>query len=74
MPAYALRQWQAEEKPFALPEEISEIIDGCQDVCETAKRKLKQFLREERIQNIFEMDYPLRKAYEEYLQIGRAHV
>lgn len=69
MPAYALRQWQAEEKPFALPEEISEIIDGCQDVCETAKRKLKQFLREERIQSIFEMDYPLRKAYEEYLQV-----
>lgn len=69
MPAYALRQWQTEEKQFTLPEDISEIIDGCQDVCDSAKKKLKQFLLEERIQSIFEMDYPLRKAYEEYLQI-----
>lgn len=69
MPAYALRQWQEEEQPFTLPEEVSEIIDGCQDVCGTAKNKLKRFLWKERVQSISEMDYPLRKAYEEYLQI-----
>lgn len=68
MPAYALRQWQVEEQPFTLPEEVSEIIDGCQDVCGTAKKRLKQFLWEERIQSIAEMEYPLRKVYEEYLQ------
>lgn len=44
MPAYALRQWQEEAQPFTLPEEVSEIIDGCQDVCGTAKNKLKRFL------------------------------
>ena len=69
MPAYALRQWQTEEKQFTLPKDISEIIDDCQDVCDSAKNKLKQFLLEEKIQSLFEMDYPLRKAYEEYLQI-----
>lgn len=57
-----------EEKPFTLPEEVSEIIDSCQDVRGTAKKRLKQFLQEERIQSIAEMEYPLRKVYEEYLQ------
>lgn len=70
MPAYALRQWQMEEQPFTLPEEVSKIIDGCQDVCGTAKNKLRKFLREERIQCISEIEYPLRKAYEEYLQVN----
>ena len=67
MPAYAIREWRQEEKPKALPEQIIETIDSCEDVAKTAKSRLKKFLAEMGIQDILEMDYPLRKAYQNYL-------
>ena len=67
MPAYAIREWRQEEKPKALPEQIAETIDSCEDVVKTAKNRLKKFLAEMEIQDILEMDYPLRKAYQNYL-------
>ena len=67
MPAYAIREWRQEEKPKALPEQIIETIDSCEDAAKTAKSRLKKFLAEMGIQDILEMDYPLRKAYQNYL-------
>ena len=67
MPAYAIREWRQEEKSKALPEQIIETIDSCEDVAKTAKSRLKKFLAEMGIQDILEMDYPLRKAYQNYL-------
>ena len=40
MPAYAIREWRQEEKPKALPEQIIETIDSCEDVAKTAKSRL----------------------------------
>lgn len=63
MPAYAIREWRQEEKPKALPEQIAETIDSCEDVAKTAKSRLKKFLAEMGIQDILEMDYLLRKTF-----------
>lgn len=41
MPAYAIREWRQEEKPKALPEQIIETIDSCEDAAKTAKSRLK---------------------------------
>ena len=70
MPAYAIREWRQEEKPKALPEQIIETIDSCEDAAKTAKSRLKKFLAEMGIQDILEMDYPLRKAYQNYLFVN----
>ena len=67
MPAYAIREWRQEEKSKTLPEQIIETIDSCEDVAKTAKSRLKKFLAEMGIQDILEMDYLLRKTYQNYL-------
>lgn len=67
MPAYAIREWRQEEKQNFLSEQITETIDSCENVTGTAKNRLKVFLMRAGIQNVAEMDYPLRRSYQEYL-------
>lgn len=67
MPAHALREWRQENKSISLPEQIIETIDSCEGILGTAKNRLKEFLMESGVQDVLEMDYPLRQAYQSYL-------
>ena len=42
MPAYAIRECRQEEKSKALPEQIIETIDSCEDVAKTAKKQAEE--------------------------------
>ena len=66
MPAYAAQYWRQEEKKYVLPDQIIEAIDSCETEAHT-KKLLKQFFMTVGLQDLSEMDYPLREAYREYL-------
>ena len=66
MPAYAAQYWRQEEKKYVLPDQIIEAIDSCETEAHT-KKHLKQFFMTVGLQDLSEMDYPLREAYREYL-------
>lgn len=69
MPAYAIQRGESREDLFrALPSRIIEELDACREIDGVGKNKLKTFLIQSGIQSITEMDYPLRRTYEEYLK------
>lgn len=69
MPVYVVQRGEPQEEIFReLSSKIFEKIDACKEVEGAGKKKLKQFLLETGIRSIAEMDYPLRKAYEEFLK------
>lgn len=66
MPAFA--QWiDQQEQPEILSAQLGVELDNCKDIDGVGKNKLKKFLMQTGIQSIAELDYPLRRAYEEYL-------
>lgn len=66
MPAFA--QWtDQQEQPKILSAQLVVELDNCKDIDGVGKNKLKKFLMQAGIQSIAELDYPLRRAYEEYL-------
>lgn len=66
MPAFV--QWieQAEEARI-LSIQLCMELDACTEIDSVGRNKLKSFQRQTGIQSIAEMDYPLRREYEEYL-------
>lgn len=66
MPAFVQRIEQAEE-PRVLSLQLCKELDACTEIDSTGRNKLKDFLRQTGIQSIQEMDYPLRREYEDYL-------
>lgn len=68
MPVYATKYWRQKEKQYVLPDQIIEKIDACNEGNGTSKNHLKEFLTVMEIQSFEKMDYPLRKAFQEYLQ------
>lgn len=66
MPAFVQRIEQAEE-PRILSLQLCRELDACTEIDSTGRNKLKDFLRQTGIQSIYEMDYPLRREYEDYL-------
>lgn len=66
MPAFVQRIEQAEE-PRILSLQLCRELDACTEIDSTGRNKLKDFLRQTGIQSIHEMDYPLRREYEDYL-------
>lgn len=70
MPAYAIQRVEPQENNrfLALPSRVGEELDACTEIDGVGKNKLKQFLLESGVQSITEMDYPLRQAYQEYLE------
>lgn len=67
MPAHAAQYWRQEEKKYVLPDQVMEAIDSCETETHS-KKQLKQFFMTVGIQDLSEMDYPLREAYGEYLE------
>ncbi len=65
MPAQALQRQKYTE--YELPQEVVRAIDACRDPTAGGKSKLKEYLRQNGVQSIAEMDYTLRQAYSEYL-------
>ena len=64
----ALAQWiNQQEQPKILSAQLGIELDSCKDIDSVGKNKLKRFLLQAGIQSIAELDYPLRRAYEEYL-------
>lgn len=64
----ALAQWiNQQEQPKILSAQLGIELDSCKDIDGVGKNKLKRFLLQAGIQSIAELDYPLRRAYEEYL-------
>lgn len=68
MPVYAAKYWRQKEKQYVLPKKIIEAVDACNEGTGTSKNHLKQFLTIMEIRSFEEMDYPLRKAFQEYLR------
>lgn len=69
MPAYAIRRVEPHEDLFeAQQSRVIEELSACEGIDGIGKNKLQQFLLETGIRSITEMDYPLRQAYQEYLE------
>lgn len=73
MPAYALRQIELQSIPqenrdLEIQSRICEELDACTEVRSVERNKLRAFLTETGIRSITEMDYPLRQAYQAYLE------
>lgn len=66
MPAFAQRIEQAEE-PRILSIQLCTELNACTEMDSTGRNKLKGFLKQTGIQSITEMDYPLRREFEDYL-------
>jgi hypothetical protein len=56
-----------EQEPRLFPSQIDTELENCTEVCKYDKKKLKTFLIAEGITSIAEMDYLLRKRFEQYL-------
>lgn len=70
MPAYQIQRVEPQEERFiARPGKVMEELAACEGIGGSEKNKLQSFLLEMGIQSITEMDYPLRRRYEEYLQL-----
>lgn len=70
MPAYQIQRVEPQEERFiAKPNKVMEELAACEDIRGVEKNKLQGFLLEMGIQSITEMDYPLRRRYEEYLTL-----
>lgn len=64
----ALARWtDQQERPKILSAQLGIELDSCKEIDSVGKNKLKKFLVQAGIQSITELDYPLRRAYEEYL-------
>lgn len=66
MPALVQRIERAEE-PRILSIQLCMELDACTELDSVGRNKLKEFLRQTGIRSINEMDYPLRREYEDYL-------
>ena len=70
MPAYQIQRVEPQEERFiAKPSKVKEELAACEDIRGVEKNKLQSFLLEMGLQSITEMDYPLRRRYEEYLTL-----
>ncbi len=70
MPAYQLRLVeQREERQTLYQQRISEQIDDCTEIAKSNIRNhVEKFLIAQGLQDITEIDYPMRRAYEDYLK------
>lgn len=66
MPAWVQRIERAEE-PRILSIQLCMELDACTELDSVGRNKLKEFLRQTGIRSIHEMDYLLRREYENYL-------
>ena len=67
MPVRAVQLIEQEQKPRLFPRQIDTELENCTEVCKYEKKKLRKFLITEGITSIAEMDYLLRKRFEQYL-------
>lgn len=68
----ALARWtEQQETPKILSAQLGVELDSCKEIDGVGRNKLKKFLMQAGIQSITELDYPLRRAYEEYLTYGQ---
>lgn len=72
MPAYQIQRVEPQEERFiARPGKVMEELAACEGIRCSEKNKLQGFLLEMGIWSIAEMDYPLRRRYEEYLTLSQ---
>lgn len=68
MPAYALRLEETQEKREELERQLSQAVRECTEVRIVSRNHVKRFLMEYGIWQLSDMDYPLRRIFEEYLK------
>ncbi|WP_343082765.1 tyrosine-type recombinase/integrase [Blautia producta] len=67
MPAYDLQWVESLEENQNLYKQMEQEVDACTEVRVNIRTRIKRFLKEQGIQHISELDYPLRETYEAYL-------
>lgn len=67
MPAYNIQRVEPLEETQDLYKEMEKEVDSCTEVRVNIRTRIKQFLKEQGIRHISEIDYPLRETYETYL-------
>lgn len=69
MAVYAIQPVEQVRAPdLAVPSRIAEELEACTEVSGSRKNKLKRFLLERGIRSLADMDYPLRRRFEQYIR------